>query len=170
MASSPDEFRARLKRRQLISVTIPGTDLVVDCWPPELLSMATSGLFQWPALQAVKEALKPAADVADGPILDNRPQPTLIDRARNVGTFLDEWVCAAAISPRFVLNPDEAVGDLLCVADLPYEGRVAIFNATMSPTPPTVPPFRGDQPDSAAAGPSGEAIRDTPVDAPESPG
>ena len=39
--------------------------------------------------------------------IDNRPIPTLVDRAQAVGAMLDEWVCIAAVAPKVVMTEAE---------------------------------------------------------------
>ena len=97
MSSSIAEFRAKLKANALIPVTIPGTDLVIDCRRPELLNMVSSGFLAWPALRRVQEAI---AERSRDTVIDERPQPTTLEKARAFVDFLAEMVCAAAVQPR----------------------------------------------------------------------
>lgn len=165
--SSAAEFRDRFRTPTPILVPVPGTDLTIQCRRPDLVHMVMSGLMTWPALERVRalaadnaRATAPAGDT----VIDNRPIPTLIDRARAVGAMLDEWVCIAAVAPKVVMTePEETGDDTVWVERLPFEGRQAVFNATFRVTPTAGADFRGDQSGGASPGQSGEAVRDETV-------
>jgi hypothetical protein len=164
MASSAKELKEKLRKRSLpITVTIPGTDLTIECRRPDLVHMVMSGLMTWPALERVR-AMGPSEPVDGIAVIDNRPLPTIVDRAQAVGSMLDEWVCLAAVSPRVVMREHEVGDDSIWVEDLPFQGRQAIFDATFLATPTAGADFRGDESGSAPPGQSGEAVRDAPID------
>lgn len=169
MASSVSDFRSKLKKPAAISVTIPGTDLIVECRHPNLFTMAMKGLITWPALARV-QAINTVE--AEG-VIDNRPLPALADKATAFGDLLDEWVCAAAVAPLIRMSAADLEvqqGLALSIDEIPFDVRVAIWNATALRPDPAVAEFRGDQPASAPPGSSSEAVRDTPVDAAEGHG
>lgn len=168
MSSTAAEIRARLKASRTIPVTLPGTDLVIDCCQPDLLTLATRGFMTWPALQAVKASFAEIEQSSDGTVVaDNRPVASVLEHAKTIGAFMDEWVCAAAVSPRVVMKETDVTDpdQMLWIDDLSLEFKTAIVTATMPRTPPAVAEFRRDESPGAAPGSSGEAVRDAPVDA-----
>lgn len=159
--SSAAEIRAR---KQIIPVTLPGTDLVIECRRPDLLSLVSRGWIDWPALQQIQATFAPAESA--GVVLDNRPVPTPIEKARLIGTFLDEFVCAAAVRPRVVLTEAEVTDaeSILWVDDLTLDEKMTVLAALVG-TPPAVTEFRREESPGDPGGPSGAAVRDAPVDA-----
>lgn len=170
MASSAAEFRQRFPRRgRTITIPVPDTDLTIECRRPDLAQMVISGFMQWPALQRVREIVSEQSESLGADVIDNRPLPTIVDHAKAVGEMLDQWVCIAAVSPRVVLTEAEQVDDAVCVLDLPYDVRLAIFNATFNiaakaPAKTAGADFRGDEPGGAPPGSGGEAVRDAPLE------
>lgn len=161
MASSAKEFKQEFGEKPLgpIIVPIPGSKLTIECRRPDLVYMVMSGLMTWPALERVRELSAERAP-ADGTVLDNRPLPTMVDRAQAVGSMLDEWVCLAAVSPRVVMTEHEVTDDSIWVETVPFVGRQAVFNATFMPTPTAGADFRHEESGSAPPGQSSEAVRD----------
>lgn len=164
--SSAQALRDRFRTPRTIAVTIPGSDLTIECRRPNLMHMVMSGLMTWPALQRVREVAAEDTVQSEGAVIDNRPLPTLTDRADAVGAMLDEWVCLAAVSPRVVMHEHEQGDEAIWVEDLPYDGREAIFNATFRVTPTAGADFRRDESGSAPPGQSGAPVRDAALDAP----
>lgn len=161
--STAAEFRQRRRAPKSIIVKDPGSDLTIECRRPDLIEMAFSGLMAWPALDRVRALMaeRQEAETAAS-VLDNRPQPTLVDRARAAGTFLDEWVCLAAIAPRVVMAEHEALADpaVLWIEDVPFEVRQAIYQQTFRAPTTAGADFRGDESGVASPGQGGEAVRD----------
>lgn len=141
-----------------ITVQLPGSTRTIDCKCPDLMYMVMSGVMTWPALQRVRELNASAPD--DGTVLDNRPMPTMVDRATAAGTMLDEWVCLAAIAPRVVMHEHEAGPNALWIERLPFPARQAIFNATFRVPTTAGADFRSEQSGSAPPRQSGETVRD----------
>lgn len=164
--STAAEIRARLKSTKTIPVSLPGTDLTINCRQPDLLTLASRGWMNWPALRAV-QAIGAELATRDATVVDNRPIDSVLEQAKTVGDFLDQWVCAAAVSPRVVLTEVEVTDPdhILWVDDLPLDFKAAIVAATTPRTPPAVAEFRGNESPGAAPGSSGEAVRDAPIDA-----
>lgn len=165
MASSIADFRAKLHQDALISVTIPDTDLVIECRHPALFTMAIRGLMSWPAFDRVQALHE--QETASELILDNRPMPSLVDKAKAFGDFLDDWVCAAAVSPqvrRSAADLDVQRGEALAIDEIPLNGRIAIWTATMRRTDVAVAEFRGDEPPRDPDRSGGEAVRDEALD------
>lgn len=161
--STAAEFRQRRRAPKPILVKDPGSDLTIECRRPDLIEMAFSGLMAWPALDRVRTLIaeRTAADTASS-VLDNRPLPTIVDRARAAGTFIDEWVCLAAVSPRVVMAEHEALADpgVLWIEELPFDFRQAIYQQTFRAPTTAGADFRRDEPGSAPPGQGGEAVRD----------
>lgn len=162
MSSTAAEFRQRYRAPKPIIVSIPASDLTIECRRPDLFEMAMSGLITWPALERVRVLSAERASAAAESILDNRPVTTMVDRARAAGDLLDEWVCLAAVSPRVVMAEHEALAnpDALWIEDLPFEGRRAVYLATFTATQTAGADFRGDQSSGAPPGQNSEAVRD----------
>lgn len=163
--SSAADIRAR-KSSRIIPVTLPGTDLVIECRRPELLTLASRGWVDWPSLQQVQAALA-TTQAADAAVLDNRPVLNATEKARTIGTFLDEFICAAAVRPRVVLTEAEVVDPdtTLWIDDIELDDKLAIFDEMVVRAQPAVAEFRGDESTGAVDRSGGEAVRDTPVDA-----
>jgi hypothetical protein len=164
--SSATELREQFRKRKPVPiiVTVPDTDLTFECKRPNLMHMVSSGFMAWPALTRVRELTKETTADESGVVLDNRPMPTVVDKAEAVGVMLDEWVCAAAVSPRVVMYEHEQGDGAIWIEDVPFEIRQAIFNATFVPPSTAGADFRS-QADGAPPGQGGETVRDTPVDA-----
>jgi hypothetical protein len=160
--SSAAEIRSK-KKAKTIDVTLPGGDLVITCRRPELLTLASSGWLTWPALQRVQELLKERSAPL-GVEIDNRPVASVLEKAGDIAALLDEWVCAAAISPRIVLTEAESGPEVLWIDDLDLDDKMAILAATMPQTPVAVTEFRGPEPAGAADRPGSETLRDAPID------
>jgi hypothetical protein len=157
MASTAADIKARFKTPKTVTVAVPGTDLVFECRYPDLVKMALSGLMTWPALERVRQIQADLA--APDAVLDNRPLPTVIDRAQAVGEMLDDFICAASVSPRIVMYEHEESANTVWVGDLPFEAKQAIFLATFRITPTAGADFRGEESAGAPPGQGGEAVR-----------
>ncbi len=160
MASTAADIKRRFKTPKTVSVTVPGTDLTFECRKPDLVDMVLSGFMTWPALQRVREITAQLQEAESGNVVDNRPLPTLRDRAEAVGAMLDEFVCEAVVSPRVVLHAHNEDEGSIWVGDLPFPVRQAIFGATFSLTPDWGATFRGDESGSAPPGQDGAPVRD----------
>lgn len=143
-----------------ILVPVPGSSLVFTCKTPDLLPMVFSGFVDWPALRRVRE-LNEASEppVEGGTAYDNRPLPTIAERADAAGAMLDEWVCAAVISPRVVFYEHEAGPNAMWVGRIPFPIRQAIYNRTFKVTRTAGADFRSQESASAPPGQGGEAVR-----------
>lgn len=154
-------------RRPPVLVTVPGTDLQIKCRRPTLLTLATKGWLQWPALKRVQELTAGERQLAEGIVdFDNRPQPTVRESADTYRSFLDELACEAAVAPRIVLTEAEAQADpgAVWVDDVPLDLKLAISAAVLAAETTAVAEFRGEQPPGAPGGPSGAPVRDAAVD------
>ena len=160
MASTAADVKRRFKTLKPITVPLPGTDLVFECRKPDLVHMVLSGFMTWPALQRVREITAQLNEAESGNVIDNRPLPTLRDRAEAVCAMLDEFVCEAVVSPRVVLRADDEDDGSIWVGVLPFPVRKAIFDKTFSLTPDWGATFRGDESGSAPPGQDGAPVRD----------
>ena len=136
MPSTAAAIRAHFRTASpVVAVTLPGTDLILECRRPDLLELTSRGWLNWPTLQRVREITaeweqerKAKADTTVT-VIDNRPTPkveTLMEQARTVIGFLDEWACAAAVTPRVVATEADSSDDSLWVGDLSQIGRAHV--------------------------------------------
>lgn len=117
--STADQIRQRL-------ITIPiSPDCSIEVRRPDLLSQAVNNVLRLPQFQAVITALS-------APMLGYEPPPTSAELDAQSVEFIDHWVCAAAVNPRVVLTDEEAEADpsALCVRDLDFEVKLAVYKAT----------------------------------------
>lgn len=144
---------AQLSRRK-ISVSVPGTDLVIVCRRPDLLGQVTRGVLPQPSVDAVlRQAQAGGVD------------PMASEDLTLAADFIDRWVCLAAVQPRIVLTEAEASESAVWVDDLDLALKLAIVSATttkVAPVDPAVAEFRGDQSTGTAAPSDGTGVRDAP--------
>lgn len=157
--SAVSEFRSqRPKRRITIDVPLPNSTLTIECRRPELMVLAMTGWLKWPALQAVQAVMFPEAvggktEDADAQAIAQTLRASVVAQAQAVGDVIDDWVCAAAVSPRIVLTEAEADENILWIEELDLDQKLTIFAATIKkaavPEVARVAEFRRDEPDGA---------------------
>lgn len=115
-------------RRRPILVTVPGTDLQIQCRVPDVLVLIADGILPLPIFGEVLDQITTLRQ--DGQAV----QPADV----NLTTYwqlVNRWVCAAAESPRFVLTEDEALADpsTLWVEEIDRDVRLTILERTNQP-------------------------------------
>lgn len=148
-------LRASDLHRARVEVTVSGTDGVIVCRRPDLLSQVVRGLLPQPLVDAVMaRAVSGTFDAAN------------VSALAESGEFIDRWVCLAAIEPRVVMTEAEASDNAVWIDDLDLNLKLAIFHATVAkpaPVDAAVAEFRGRESERAAAGSDGTPVPDPTV-------
>lgn len=158
-------------RNRTISVPLDGSALVIECRRPDPMTLITNNILPLDVFHAVLEKFQSWTDTANGDA-EGLMQLMVTDPDR-WNTFIDTWVCCAAVAPKVVMTEAEAEADpnVLWVFDLEASTRLAIFGATasrklVSPrVRSAIETFRRDLAARTVAGSDGAAVRDTAVDA-----
>lgn len=131
--STAAEARAVLLDEVQVPIVVRGKSIAFRCRYPDLETLVFRRALSLPMLSAaltLAERFKPSAMV-----IDERP-----DAADDPGaSFLERWVCAAAIEPRVVLDQGDAGEDALHIRDLTIGAMWEIFRATSPEKPKAAP-------------------------------
>lgn len=162
MSSSADQIR-----NGPIVITIP-PNLAMTVRRPDMLTQFTHDILP---LEIYGKVIEELTAIVGGHTPDD--VDSSLEHLKKYDELLDRWACLAAVAPRVVLTDAEvdAEPQALCVQDLSFETRLAIFRATRRTlltkgVRDAVAAFRRQRPEGADAGPSGPAVRPATVDAP----
>lgn len=152
-------------RHRPIFVTIPGTDLQIECRRPDPLELIANGLLPLDLYAGVLEQLATWAETPGGASPAD-VAAAVRGESEKYETFTKRWVAAAAVNPRVVLTVEEADADpkALWVDELEdsvkYDIVARTFNAKRFArrVSAAVTEFRRLRSDGVGAGRDGQAV------------
>jgi len=157
-------------RNRLVLVTIPGTDLQIECRRPDPLDLIAQQILP---LEAYADILERVAEWATMP--EHTSAPSVLETIRSApdtfAGFVDRWVCAAAVRPTIVLTEEEVSANpaAVWIDDLDLEVKFEVFRRTnhrlASPRlPAAVKEWLRQRPAGLGDRPDGAAVRDEAVE------
>lgn len=157
-------------RHRPIFITIPGTDLQIECRRPDPLDLIANGLLPLELYAGVLEQLTTWAETPGGASPAD-VAAAILGEGDKYETFTKRWITAAAVTPRVVLTIEEADADpkALWVDELEDSVKYEIVAKTYTArrfarrVSAAVTEFRRLRADGAGAGRDGQAVPDASV-------
>lgn len=167
MSATAEQIRNRNR-----FVTVPGTNLQVECRPPDPVDLIAHNLLPLETYAGVLETILKWRQRGGDLINPSEIVGEVAKDPRVWGSFIDRWVAAAAVDPQITLDEEQANANpaMLWIDDLDLDTKLEIFRLTnrglRSPRlAAAVRDFRDVRPEGAGAGPGGAPLRDAPVGA-----